>query len=57
MSQDEVLYIKGNPPTVLAEEVSDPKMKGFFLVVETNKLEKGKSVRDYLRSKLAAMQD
>jgi len=47
MSQDEVLYIKGYPPTVLAEEVSDPQLKGFFLVLETSKLEKGKSVGDY----------
>lgn len=47
MNQDEVLYIKGYPPTVLAEEVPEPKLKGFLLVLDTNKLEKGKSVRDY----------
>lgn len=47
MNQDEVMYIKGYPPTVLAEEVSDPAWKGFFGVVETKSLEKGKHVTDY----------
>src|SRR5215204_3815114 len=41
MSQDEVLYIKGYPPAVLGEEVSDPQLKDFYLVLETSKLEKG----------------
>ena len=47
MTQDEVMYIKGYPPFVLAEEVNDPQWKGFYLVVETKNLEKGKRVIDY----------
>jgi len=47
MTQDEVLYTKGFPPTVFAEDVSDSKFKDFMLVLDTTKLEKGKSVRDY----------
>jgi hypothetical protein len=47
MSQDEVLYIKGYPPAVLAEDVSESEWKHDYLVIETGKLEKGKSIRDY----------
>jgi hypothetical protein len=47
MNQDEVMYIKGYPPSVLGEEVGDPAWKGFFGVIETKNLEKGKRVTDY----------
>ena len=47
MTQDEVMYVKGYPPSVLAEEVQDPQWKGFYTVVDTKKLEKGKRVIDY----------
>jgi hypothetical protein len=47
MSQDEVRYIKGLPQWVLAEDVPDAGMKGFRMVLETNKIPNGKSVNDY----------
>jgi hypothetical protein len=47
MPPDEVMYVKGYPPVVLAEEVNDPAWKGFFSVIETKSLENGKSVKDY----------
>lgn len=47
MSQDEVLYLRGYPPSVLGEAVSDPKWKGFHVVLETNKLPEGKTAADY----------
>lgn len=46
MSPDEVMYVKGYPPTVLTSKPGD-EWKDFFLVVETSKLEKGKKVTDY----------
>jgi hypothetical protein len=47
MSPKEVMYIKGFPSTVLGEESTDPTMKGWFLVINTKELEKGKEVTDY----------
>ncbi len=46
MSPQEVMYIKGYPPTVLGEEV-DPQWKGFLKIIKSNELEKGKVVTDY----------
>ena len=47
MTPDEVMYVKGYPATVLAEEVEDPVWKGFLINIETKNLEKGKRVTDY----------
>jgi hypothetical protein len=47
MTQDEVQYIKGYPPTVLSEIV-EGEWKGFGLLnIDTTTLEKGKRVEDY----------
>ncbi len=48
MSRDEVLYVNGYPPSVLADDL-DPAWTGFYVVVETSKLEKGKTIHDYSR--------
>jgi hypothetical protein len=48
MTPDEVMYVKGYPPTVLGKEVEDSMWKGSFQVIETKNLEKGKTVKDYL---------
>ena len=47
MTQDEVMYVKGYPPFVLGEELTDPQWKGFMTVVDTKNLEKGKRAIDY----------
>lgn len=48
MTVDEVLYVKGEPTSVVTdEEVTDPKYKGFYRVVATKEIEAGKSVRDF----------
>src|SRR5262245_15306962 len=47
MTPDEVMYVKGYPPFVLAEELTDPQWKGFMKVVDTKNLEKGKRAIDY----------
>jgi hypothetical protein len=44
---DEVIYIKGFPPTVYGEVETEGDYKGFQPTFETEKLEKGKNVRDY----------
>ena len=47
MSKNEVLYIKGYPSKVLTEDVFDSKLRDFIPALDTNKLENGKSARDY----------
>lgn len=48
MSPDEVMYVKGYPPIVLGKPVRVDEWTGFFLeVIETKKLEKGKTVNDF----------
>jgi hypothetical protein len=44
---DEVIYIKGVPKTVYGEPETEGDMKGSRPTFETEKLEKGKLVRDY----------
>lgn len=46
MSPDEVMYVKGYPPVVLEAE-AEGEWKGFYKVVQTKDLEKGKRVQDY----------
>ena len=46
MTQDEVMYVKGNPPYVLADE-PDSQWKGFMRVIDTKNLEEGKRAIDY----------
>lgn len=48
MSQGEVNYVKGHPPAVLGPVETEGEIKGWRLVKETKKLEKGKSINDYL---------
>jgi hypothetical protein len=43
MPQDEVMYIKGYPPTVFGEAENE----GWQPLIETKKLEQGKKVQDY----------
>jgi len=45
-SPEEVIYIKGYPPTVLAEDTNS-QWKDSLLNIETAKLPQGKSVNDY----------
>jgi hypothetical protein len=47
MTPDEVMYIKGFPPTVFGEPRDDGDWKGFQPAIETKDLEKGKRVQDY----------
>jgi hypothetical protein len=47
ISPQEVMYIKGYPPVVLGQENADPEWKGFFTIIKTSELEKGKKVTDY----------
>src|SRR5262245_37092527 len=47
MNPQEVMYIKGYPHVVVGEESTDPAWKGFFKVIKTSELEKGKTVNDY----------
>jgi hypothetical protein len=44
---DEVIYIKGFPPTVLGEVKTEGDWIGSEPVIDTSKLEKGKNVQDY----------
>jgi hypothetical protein len=47
MTQEEVQYIKGHPPTVLGEAEGEGEWKGFKPNIATTNLEKGKRVEDY----------
>jgi hypothetical protein len=44
---DEVIYIKGWPPVVYGDLQTEGDWNGSQPVIETDKLEKGKTVRDY----------
>jgi hypothetical protein len=46
MTQEEVQYIKGHPPTVLGEAEGEGEWKGFKPNIATTNLEKGKRVED-----------
>lgn len=48
MKPEDVMYIKGYPPVVISDEENpDPAWKGWFGVIKTEELPKGKKVTDY----------
>jgi hypothetical protein len=48
MTQDEVRYVNGYPPTVFGALETSGEAKGFQAIIETKNLEKGKTVDDYV---------
>jgi hypothetical protein len=47
ISPEEVLYRRGTPTSVLGEGLKDPGMEGFREVIDSAKIPKGKTIKDY----------